>query len=345
MMKKRMFRLLVVVALIASVTGCYVVAGKLETQRIAGHLPAASQPHPAAPQIDRAQLLSDVRTLSSPEYEGRKTGEPGSLKAQAYLQQRFAELGLQAFGSGYGQQFSFDAKSGKGLLSLVRADKVHVPRAVNMIGYLRGSASPEQVIVISAHYDHVGMQGGVLHPGADDNASGVAALLAAAKHFKANPPQHTIVFAAFDAEEMGLKGAEQFMAKLPFPRSQLMANLNFDMLSRNDLNEIFVAGTHTNPALVPLIKKAAARSMLKVRLGHDRPMWMAGSVDDWSGSSDHGVFADHNVPWLYVGVEDHADYHSPRDTFDKIPADFFVKASAFTTDLADILDRNIDVLK
>jgi Zn-dependent M28 family amino/carboxypeptidase len=340
-----MFRLLVVAALIASVTGCYFVAGKLESQRIAGHLPMAAQPHPAAPALDRDQLISDVRTLSSPEFEGRKTGEPGALKAQAYLQQRFTDLGLQAFGNGYAHTFSFDRKSIKGLFTPGKSFKVHVPKAVNMIGYLRGSANPERVIVISAHYDHVGLQGGVLHPGADDNASGVAALLAAAKHFKDHPPQHTIVFAAFDAEEMGLKGAEAFIAKLPFPRAQLMANLNFDMLSRNDINEIFVSGTHSNPALVPLIKKAAARSTLKVRLGHDRPIWMAGAIDDWTDSSDHGVFAEHNVPWLYVGVEDHDDYHSPRDTFDKIPLDFFVKASTFTTDLADILDRNIDVLK
>jgi Zn-dependent M28 family amino/carboxypeptidase len=345
MMKKRMFRALVVAILVASVTGCYLVAGKLETQRIAGHLPQAVAPDPAAPAINREQLLDDVRTLASPEFEGRRTGEPGSLKAQAYLQKRFAELGLQAFGSGYAHTFSFDRKSIKGLVTPGKSYSVHVPKATNLLGYLRGSKDPERVIVISAHYDHMGFQNGELHPGADDNASGVAALLAAARHFKAHPPQHTIVFAAFDAEEMGLKGAEHFMTKLPFPRKQLMANLNFDMLSRNDVNEIFVAGTHTNPALIPLIKKAASRSTLHVRLGHDRPMWMAGSVDDWTGSSDHGVFADHNVPWLYVGVEDHNDYHSPRDTFERIPADFFVKAASFTTDLADIMDRNIDVLK
>ena len=344
-MKRRMFRALVVAMLIASVTGCYFVAGKLERQRIAGHLPQAAQADPAAPLIDREQLLGDVRTLSSPEYAGRRTGEPGSVKAQAYLQQRFSTLGLQAFGAGYAHPFSFDRKSLKNLVTPGKPYSLHMPKAVNMIGYIRGSKDPERVIVISAHYDHVGMKDGVLHPGADDNASGVAALLAAAKHFKANPPQHTIVFAAFDAEEMGLKGAEAFVTKLPFPRAQLMANLNFDMLSRNEVNELFVAGTHTNPALVPLIRKAATRSTLKIRLGHDRPMWMAGPVDDWSGSSDHGVFADHNIPWLYVGVEDHDDYHSPRDTFERIPVEFFVKATSFTTDLADILDRNIDVLK
>jgi Zn-dependent M28 family amino/carboxypeptidase len=340
-----MWRLLAVVCIAAVLIGYYLAMGRLESGRIAGHLPQAAAADPAAPAVDREQLLADVRTLSLPEYGGRRTGEPGNLKAQAYIQQRFTELGLQAFGKGYAHDFAFERKSIKGLFTPGKPFKTHVPKATNLVGYLRGSANPERVIVISAHYDHLGIKNGELHPGADDNASGVGALLAVARHFKQHPPQHTIVFAAFDAEEMGLKGAEHFVQALPFPRSQLMANLNFDMLSRNEQNEVFVAGTHRNPALKPLVAKAAARSRLKVRLGHDRPMWLAGPVDDWSNSSDHGAFHDASVPWLYVGVEDHADYHSPRDTFERIHPDLYLRVTSFAVDLADIVDRNIDVLK
>jgi Zn-dependent M28 family amino/carboxypeptidase len=327
------------VALLFVLAGAYILgSSRMELAHSAVPLPTA--PAAPAPVVDGARLLGDVRTLASAEFAGRLTGSEGSRKAQAFLEGRFQELGLIPFGAAYAQPFGFTHASIKGLLTPGRTYKTAYPSAVNYIGYLPGSARPERFIVISAHYDHLGIKGGKLYPGADDNASGVAAMLALAAWFKAHPPQHTIVFAAFDGEELGLQGARAFLAALPFPKAQLAMDLNLDMVSHNDNNEIFAAGTGYTPAFKPLVEQAAARHTVKVRLGHDRPQIMAGSVEDWTGSSDHGPFHEAGVPFLYFGVEDHPDYHAPGDTFEHINQAFFTSVAELLADVAATLDAN-----
>ncbi|MES2153423.1 MAG: M20/M25/M40 family metallo-hydrolase [Pseudomonadota bacterium] len=314
----------------------FAVAGKLETERIARVLPGTGAA--GAPQVDGAALLADVRTLASPQFEGRKTGTPGSLRAQAYLQARFAKLGLRPYGAGYAQPFAFTRTSVKGLVTPGRPFKTGYQGA-NYVGYVAGSDPDARVIVISAHYDHLGIVRGKLYPGADDNASGVGAMLAMAAWFQAHRPRHTIVFAAFDAEELGLRGARAFMAALPFPREKLFMNLNLDMVSHNGRDEIFIAGTSHTPAFKPLVGQVALRSSLHVKLGHDRPMLVAGSVEDWTDSSDHGPFHAAGVPFLYFGVEDHPDYHAPGDTFEHINQTFYLKVASLLVDMAVTLDQ------
>ncbi|MCW2665033.1 MAG: Peptidase, partial [Mycobacterium sp.] len=248
----------------------------------------------------------------------------------------------QRFGAAYAQPFAFTHTSIKALVTPGRAYRTAYPSAVNYIGLIRGSARPERFIVVSAHYDHLGTKGGKLYPGADDNASGVAAMLAIAAWFKAHPPRHTMVFAAFDGEELGLQGARAFLAALPFPKEQLALNLNLDMVSHNDDNEIFAAGTSYTPALKPLLEQAAARHTVKVRLGHDRSQLVAGSVEDWTGSSDHGPFHEAGVPFLYFGVEDPPDYHAPSDSFEHINHAFFTRVANLLVDVAATLDTNLN---
>jgi Zn-dependent M28 family amino/carboxypeptidase len=325
------------VAMLLAAAGAYVVlASRAEEKRIATPLPAASVAAPST--VDGAVLLGDLRTLASPEFAGRRTGTDGSRKAQAFLQSRFEALGLKPFGAGYAQPFAFSHHSIKGIFTPGRPYKTEFPSAVNYIGYIPGSALPERVIVVSAHYDHLGLKDGKLYPGADDNASGVAAMLAIAAWFKAHPPRHTIVFAAFDGEELGMQGARAFVAAPPFPKGQLALNLNLDMVSRNDNNEIFVAGTSYTPSLTPLVAQAAARHTVKVKLGHDRSQLVAGTVEDWTDGSDHGPFHDAGVPFLYFGVEDHADYHQPGDTFEHIQPAFFTSVATLLVDVAATAD-------
>jgi hypothetical protein len=332
-------RLVRVAAVFAVLGACYVVTSEMELARSATPLPsAASAP---APVVDGAGLLADARTLSSPEFAGRRTGSEGSRKAQAFLRGRYEALGLEPFGAGYAQPFSFTHTSIKGLLTPGRAYQTAYPSAANYIGYVPGSARPQRYIVVSAHYDHLGTKDGKVYPGADDNASGVAAMLAIAAWFKAHPPQHTIVFAAFDGEELGTQGARAFLAALPFPKAQLVMNLNLDMVSHNDDNEIFAAGTSYTPAFKPLMEQAAARHSVKVRLGHDRSQLVSGSVEDWTGSSDHGPFHEAGVPFLYFGVEDHADYHAPSDAFERINQPFFIGVANLLVDVAATLDANL----
>jgi Zn-dependent M28 family amino/carboxypeptidase len=282
-------------------------------------------------------LMVDLRTLSSPEFAGRLTGTPGSQLAQAYITRRFKEIGLQPFGQSYAMPFTFTDTR--------RNVTTTYASALNLVGQIRGSAHPERVMVVSAHYDHLGVQKGQAYLGADDNASGVAAMLAVAAHFKQHPPRNTIVFAAFDSEELGLRGANAFVNAPPVPLKNVTLNLNFDMVSRNDKNEIYVAGTRYTPSLKALVAKAATGSTLKVIMGHDsRPQGEPADYD-WTGSSDHGAFHKAGIPFLYFGVEDHADYHKPGDTFEKVDPKFYAEVVRMLVDTAAILDQNLDKLK
>lgn len=328
---------------VAAIAVYFAVVQALEVARISRPLPAAAQAAPG--DVDVAALLDDVRTLAAPAFEGRRTGTAGSRKAQAYLLQRFQSLGLTPFGAGYAQPFSFTHHSFRGLFAQGKTYQVAYPQASNIVGYIRGSAAPRQYLVVSAHYDHLGVQDGQVYPGADDNASGVAAMLAIAAQFKRHPPLHTIVFAAFDAEELGLRGSRAFLAALPFPQDGLRMNLNLDMLAHNDSNQIFVAGTHRYGFLAPYVAQAAGRSTLQVLPGHDRPQLIAGLVEDWTDSSDHGPFHQAGIPFLYFGVADHPDHHRPSDTFEHINQPFFGKVAALVVDLAGVLDRNLEQIR
>ena len=339
-MKKKRFLGL---SLVAFAVAYLFVAGKLEAASVANPLEGAASA--AGPYVTTPLLMEDLRTLSSPALKGRRTGSEGSKLAQAYIIKRFAELGLEPFGTGYAMPFSFTHTSIRALVGVGKSNKTRYSSAANLAGYIKGSKEPGRIMVVSAHYDHLGERDGIIYPGADDNASGVAAMLAIATHFKAHLPQHTIVFVAFDAEELGLNGAEAFVKALPFPREQLAMNLNLDMVSRNDNNEIWVAGVFHNAALKELVAAAAKRSTLKVKMGHDKPFRFAGSVEDWTGSSDHGPFHDAGVPFLYFGVEEHADYHQPGDVFEKIDPAFFSRVISLLVDVAVTADQQLASIK
>ena len=201
--------------------------------------------------------------------------------------------------------------------------------ARNIIGYVTGTAAPDDFIVVSAHFDHLGVIGGTVYPGADDNASGTAALLAIAAYVRAHAPSHSVVFAAFDAEELGLRGSRAFVDRLPFPRERLRLDINIDEIGRADDGRLFVAGVGHTPALRPIVETAALTSAVPVHLGHDRSRFLTGLTADWTDASDQGSFHDAGVPFLYFGVEDHDDVHEPSDVADRIDAAFYT-ASAET---------------
>lgn len=267
----------------------------------------------ASGPIDSALLMKDVKTLADNKFEGRKTGTKGNRLAQFYLLDRFKQVGLKQFNNTYEQPFYFTNSKGKVM-------------GTNLYGYIPGKS--ESVIVISAHYDHVGIgkpneTKDSIYNGADDNASGVAGLLAMAAYFKKNPPNHTLIFAAFDAEEMGLQGAKAFVAKLPVPAANIVLNINMDMISHNDKNELYVCGTSHFPALKKHITAAAGKSNISLPMGHDK----SGDGDqDWTAQSDHHAFFVKKIPFLYFGVEDHVDYHKASDEYSRINHSFFYQA-------------------
>lgn len=262
--------------------------------------------------IDSARLIRDLSVLAHDSMEGRLVGTPGSERAQRFLVARFSEIGLDRMGGEYTHPFTFTRQNQE-------------IRGVNIVGMVRGTARPDRYIVITAHYDHLGIRNGEIYNGADDNASGTAGLLAIADHFRRNPPRHSMLFVAFDAEEGGLRGARHFVANPPVPQDAMVLNINMDMIGRNDANELYVAGTHHYPQLLPFVQRVAATAEVRLIPGHDTPN-PANPSDDWTSASDHGAFHAAGIPFLYFGVEDHPDYHRPTDTFENIQRGFFARA-------------------
>jgi hypothetical protein len=281
----------------------------------------------SAQGINRERLLGDVRTLADDRMEGREAGTPGGARARAYLLERLKQTGAKPFfGESFEQPFDFKTRRGE------------ARRGTNLVGQVRGREHPERLIVITAHYDHVGVQNGVVYNGADDNASGTAALLALAEHFARQQPRHTILFAALDAEEQSLRGAEALVKKLSEEKRDLVLNINMDMVSHSEKGELYAAGTYHTPALRPLLEGVAQGAPVKLLLGHDRPEQ---GQDDWTRQSDHFHFHRAGVPFIYFGVEDHKDYHKPTDDFETITPDFFVNAVRTILASVEALDAKL----
>ena len=273
-----------------------------------------------AQSIDSTQLLSDIRILSSVEFAGRRPGTPEHQKSVDYITDRFEKLNLKQYNNSYISEFPIndDGLIGK-----------------NLIGYIPGQT--EKAIVITGHYDHIGMRRGELHPGADDNASGAAGLMAIAEYFAQNKPMHTLIFVSFDAEEMGLRGARYFVESPPVPIEDIVLNINMDMISRNDQNRLVAAGTHHSPHLIPAIDRAN-NPMIQLIKGYDVP---GTGRDDWTMQSDQGAFHRKGIPFIYFGVEDHPDYHTPRDTFENIQPQYFYQATRLILDVIIDLDTTL----
>jgi hypothetical protein len=279
----------------------------------------------ATAAIDSARLIRDLGVLAHDSMEGRAVATPGSAKARAFLEARFRDVGLQPFGTSYLHSFAFGNRQTQG---------------VNIVGQIRGSDLPDRYFAITAHYDHVGVRNGRIYNGADDNASGTSALLAIADYFVKNRPRHSLVFAALDAEETGLQGARAFVASPPVPKQAIVLDINMDMVGRNDAGELYVAGTYHYPQLLSFVRQAVAAAEVKLIPGHDRPG--AAASDDWTSQSDHGAFHAAGIPFLYFGVEDHADYHRPSDDVERIQPGFYVRAVRTIITATRLLDAGLN---
>jgi Zn-dependent M28 family amino/carboxypeptidase len=193
---------------------------------------------------------------------------------------------------------------------------------VNVLGYIKGSKHHEDYIVISAHYDHEGIKNNQIYNGADDDASGIAALFAFAEYFEKHPPEHSVILAAFDAEELGLTGSRYYVNNTIVPLEHIKLNINMDMISRNSNNELYVVGTAFNNTLRTVISNFETEKDLSLLMGHDGK----DGLENWTNSSDHAPFHKVNIPFLYFGVEDHPDYHQPTDDYENIHPEFYKKA-------------------
>ncbi|MFT7588483.1 MAG: Zn-dependent M28 family amino/carboxypeptidase [Limisphaerales bacterium] len=269
-------------------------------------------------QFDAESLIDRVKIMSSNEFQGRETGTEGAEKTRTLLLFEFKQAALNPFGKFLTDTFS---------------------DAINVVGMVRGTKHPDKYIVISAHYDHLGVHDGEIFNGADDNASGVSALIALAHWFSWHTPEHSIVFAAFDAEENGLVGAKHFVDNLPVKAEQIVLNINMDMISRNEDKEIYICGTRYNKWLRPFLAKVAKDQTITVKYGHDGGFLKF--KQNWTKSSDHFPFHKLEIPFVYFGVEDHEDYHKHTDMFESIDPEFYKNVMSYILNVTCTLDQSI----
>jgi Zn-dependent M28 family amino/carboxypeptidase len=279
--------------------------------------------------IDGAQLLRDLTTLSADDMEGRLPGTPGGAKARAYILRRFKEAGIQPIGDSYERPFAFRGRGDSSDRS-----------GVNIVGVVRGNREPGRFLVVTAHFDHLGVRNGQVFNGADDNASGVAALLAVASRLSASKPEHSMVFAALDAEESGLNGSKAFMSDPPVARDAIVMNVNLDMVARDEKNILFATGTFQYPFLKAYLKDVA-RPPVVLRLGHDGTN---AREDDWTKDSDHYPFHEAGIPFIYFGVEDEAQHHKATDDAETVTKEFFIGAANTILVSIRAFDANLEAI-
>lgn len=281
---------------------------------------------------DSARLRADVEYLASDALEGRGTGTAGNDSAAAYVARRYASLGLRATSAGYLQPFT-----ARPAMSAHTGGTAQFPTQ-NVVAFLEGRdpALRGQVIVIGAHIDHLGRAAtSALDPeardairnGADDNASGTAAVLELARLMRANPPRRSVLFANFSGEEMGLLGSQYFVEHSPVPVDSIVAMLNFDMVGRLRGDSLIVYGVATATELPALLDSANAGLGLHVR-----------GMGDGFGASDHSSFFAKGMPVLHFFTNIHEDYHRATDDASRINA----AGAARVVTLAERVVRQLD---
>lgn len=182
----------------------------------------------------------------------------------------------------------------------------------NVIGLLEGS-DPElrdEVVIVGAHYDHIGIKNGKIYYGADDNASGTAAVLEIAEAFGEMPfrPKRSILFIAFSAEELGMLGSAFYVQRPAIPLNQTVAMINLDMVSRNQENRVSVIGSDRSPELHEINLAANEEIGLEIVYNGEK----------YFNRSDQANFAKHKIPVIFYNTEVHKDYHRPTDQPEKI---------------------------
>ncbi len=276
----------------------------------AAPLVAQSCPNPTELTRGMAQPLAAVRYLADDALEGRRAGSDGERCAGDYIASEFRQLGLRPLGAN-GSYFQE--------VPLASVVNPHAPGGTgrNVIGLLEGSHRTlrQEVVVIGAHYDHLGLGGvgslapdehGSVHNGADDNASGVAALIAAAKLLRQQRPARSVIFVAFSGEEIGLLGSAHYVAHPAVPLERTRAMLNLDMVGRLEGDPLIVYGVGTAQEWEAILERAN-RGGIPLAL---RP--------DGYGPSDHTSFYARDIPVLHFFTNTHADYHRPSDEWEKI---------------------------
>ncbi len=291
---------------------------------------AKLKPRPALaklkPVFDPERMMDIVETLSSKAYGGRGVGTNGLDKAADYIAGAFKTAGLKPGGGGdtYFQTFTVKGEGGKPV------------EVRNVVGIILGK-KPElagQSVVLSAHYDHLGHGWpgardefkGQTHPGADDNASGVAVMLEMAHSLAKSAPDRTIVFLASTAEEAGLLGARHYVKTAnTYPADKIFANVNLDTVGRAE-DKIMIFGASSSREWPFIFMGTTATTGIKTVL-----------VKQEVNASDHTAFLEANIPAIHIFGAATTDYHRPSDTASTVDPASLVRVATLTKEVVGYL--------
>lgn len=272
-------------------------------------------------EVYKDSLEKHVYTLASDDHEGRRTGEVGQKKAANYIVEHYKKLTI-SYPKGASSYFQYVPaefmKSGYG---------ANLKDSENVWAFIEGSDSSEEVLVISAHYDHMGIMNGQTFYGADDNASGTATVMEIARLFKealdkGQKPKRSVLFLHVTGEEFGLHGSRYYVEHPIFPLKNTIANLNIDMVGRRsyeykgDKDYIFLIGSNRLSTDLHNISESVNNETVKLDLdytfndvNHPQRIYYR---------SDHYNFVKNGIPAIFYYNGAHDDYHQPTDTPDKI---------------------------
>ncbi|MGB0838248.1 MAG: M28 family metallopeptidase [Flavobacteriaceae bacterium] len=277
-----------------------------------------------ATTIQKEDLKTYLYTLADDEMQGRNTGEEGQKMAADYLKNFYITNGIQ---SPISKEDYFQEIPASFLRGRAKATE-------NVVAFIEGSEFPEEILVISAHYDHVGMKGDQIYNGADDDASGTSAVMEIAQAFKkakdeGHGPRRSILFINLTAEEKGLFGSKWYVEHPLFPLENTVANLNIDMVGRVDKaheeksNFVYLIGSDKLSKDLHNLSEAANAKYTHLDL--DYTYNDEEDPNRFYYRSDHYNFAKNNIPIIFYFNGVHEDYHKPSDTPDKIDYDLLTK--------------------
>jgi len=280
------------------------------------------------------QLEKHLNILASDSLEGRETGKKGQKMAADYIMNHFKKIGIPPYkGRSYYQKFR--VKNGRHMCKCDDCDDSFLTKILgknkyikgeNVLGYIEGTDLKEEVIIITAHYDHLGKHDSLIFNGADDDASGTVAAMEIAEAFiiakqNGHGPRRSILIMAVSGEEKGLLGSKYYTDNPVYPLEKTVANLNIDMIGR-------IGDFHTSPDYVYLIGSDMLSKELheiseEINKKHTklRLDYTYNTEDDpnrYYYRSDHYNFAKNNIPVIFYFNGLHEDYHKPTDTVEKI---------------------------
>lgn len=313
-------KILLYASALSFVGSCATISHKEKIQEITDNI-TIEQPNKIleyANTITAAELEHHLYIFSSDAFKGRKVGSPGQKLAVNFLKNYYISEGIPSpfEGTNY---FQIVPKS------FIGSD---YNDSENVLAFVKGSKNPEDIIIISAHHDHKGIEkDGEINNGADDDGSGTVALLEMAQAFKKAKdegygPKRSILFLHLTAEEIGLLGSHYYIQNPIFPLTNTIANLNIDMIGRVDkyhkdhTNYIYLIGSDRLSTELHYISETVNATFFNLELNYKYNS--ENEHNRYYYRSDHYNFAQKGIPVIFYFNGEHEDYHLPTDTPDKI---------------------------